>query len=299
MSQALAPGTAIGQDYRLERLLGEGGMGAVWQATRLVDGAAVAIKFVKAGRHAVEVSRRLLREARVGSAIQHPNVVRVYDVFQYGERPAVVMELLSGENLRQKIERERRLSLEEAVNLLLPVISAVGTAHALGVIHRDLKPEYVFLSREQHLTVPRVLEFGVAKLTASEGLTMASAEITSTGSLLGTPGYMAPEQLGGEELDQRADIWSLGVILYEVLSGGRPIEGEGIGQIFKNMMTSAITPIEIIAPELPAEISDLSSRMLARDKADRPFDLRSVYLALEPFAQAPSIRFGPAAPSAR
>jgi serine/threonine-protein kinase len=206
----------------------------------------------------------------------------------------IVMERLIGENLRDKLDRERSLGMEEAASVLLPVISAVGTAHAYGVIHRDLKPENVFLALERGVIRSLVLDFGVAKLTASEGITAASAAITDTGAVVGTPMYMAPEQIMGEPIDHRVDIWALGAILYEVLSGGRPIDGEGFGQIFKNLMTSAITPLRVIAPELPPGLTELVDRMLARDRDDRPLDLRSVYEALEPFTQTPSLRFGAA-----
>jgi eukaryotic-like serine/threonine-protein kinase len=291
-------GDVIGDAYRLDTQLGEGGMGAVWAATHLSSGRTAALKLVKASRHSAETRRRLLREARVSTTINHPNIVRVFSVFELADgKPVIVMERLVGENLREKLDRELSLGVEEAASALLPVISAVGTAHAYGVIHRDLKPENVFLALERGLIRTCVLDFGVAKLTASEGITAASAALTDTGAVVGTPMYMAPEQIMGEVVDHRADIWALGVILYEALSGGRPIDGEGFGQIFKNLMTSAIAPLRMIAPALPPSLTELVDRMLARDRNDRPLDLRSVYEALEPFAQAPSLRFGGAAPS--
>jgi eukaryotic-like serine/threonine-protein kinase len=268
-------------------------MGAVWAATHLPSGAVAALKLVKASRHSAETRRRLLREARVSTTISHPNIVRVFSVFELEDGlPVIVMERLSGENLRQKLDRETALDVEEAASVLLPVISAVGTAHSYGVVHRDLKPENVFLALESDLIRPCVLDFGVAKLTASEGLTAASAALTDTGAVVGTPMYMAPEQIMGEVIDHRADVWAVGVLLYEALSGARPIEGEGFGQVFKNLMTSAITPLAMVAPDLPQRLTELVDRMLARDKSDRPLDLRSVYEALEPFAHTPSLRFG-------
>jgi eukaryotic-like serine/threonine-protein kinase len=293
-----SPAASIGA-YRLERQLGEGGMGTVWAATHAETGASVALKLVKSTEAKPEQRRRMLREARVAAAINHPNVVRVLDVFEADDgSPVIVMEHLHGETLREKLDRELQLNLEEAITLLLPVISAVGTAHSLGIIHRDLKPENIFFARAPGALEPRVLDFGTVKLTATGDLA-ASIQLTAPGSLIGTPLYMAPEQITAEPLDHRADIWSLGVVLYESLSGGRPVDGAGYEQLVVRLLMSAIVPLRAVAPDLPSEVTDLVDRMLSRDPNGRPWDLRSVYTVLEPFARVPSLRFGTAQPDAR
>src|SRR5262245_50433430 len=231
-------------------------MGEVWAATHALTRRPVAMKFVQSGRseHS-EMRRRLIREAQVASAVQHPNVVEVLDVFELdAETPVMVMELLHGETLGAKLKREQKLTLSETATLLLPVVSAVGTAHARGIVHRDLKPDNLFLAGVRDgSTVVKVLDFGIAKLAA--GLEPSA---TQTGATLGTPCYMAPEQaLADKYLDHRVDIWALGVTLYECLSGSRPIEGESVGQVVINLMSIGIVPLERLVPGLHSEISAL------------------------------------------
>jgi len=271
--------------YRLERRLGEGGMGAVWAATHTVTGRSVALKFVRGPAHArAEMRRRLLREARAASAVAHPNVVEVLDAFEHDEEtPVMVMELLTGETLRERIDRKETLSMAETAALLLPVISAVGAAHARGVVHRDLKPDNIFLTD----TAVRVLDFGIAKLAEPE-----PGMVTQTGSTVGTPCYMAPEQaLGERDVDHRADIWALGVILYECLSGVRPIEGETVGQVVMHLVSTGITPLEHVALGVPSDVAALVGRMLSRERTRRPGDLREVADTLARFGDAAAPSF--------
>jgi serine/threonine-protein kinase len=251
----LETGRIVAGRYRLDRLLGQGGMGEVWAATHQVTRRSVAMKFVRGTGHArPELRRRFMREARAASAVQHPNVVEVFDVFELdAETPVMVMELLSGETLGRRLAREGQLDLDQALALLVPAVSAVGAAHALGVVHRDLKPENLFLSRAsgstEFETVVKVLDFGIAKLSSEMA---GETGVTETGTTLGTPCYMAPEQAMAErELDHRVDVWAFGVILYETLSGARPIEGDTVGQVVKHLMTTGITPLERVVPGLP------------------------------------------------
>ena len=286
MSAPLSPGTVIAGRYRLDRLLGRGGMGQVWAATHEVTLRSVALKLLNAPVHLQpDRRRRFYREARAASAVHHPNVVQISDFFDLEDgTPVMVMDLLEGETLGERLAREQSLALGEAVDVLLPVISAVGTAHAIGIVHRDLKPDNVFLARGAggHLDV-RVLDFGIAKLGAAiEGDMSDSDALTGTGAMLGTPSYMSPEQSFGEKtVDHRTDIWSLGVMLYEALAGTRPIDGENKGRVLHRLATEAITPIQVLMPELPEEVAELVGRMLMRDPADRPEDLRAVRAILE------------------
>jgi serine/threonine-protein kinase len=243
-----------------------------------------------------------MREARAASAVQHPNVVEVIDVFELdAETPVMVMELLSGETLGRRLARQGQLELDEALAFLLPAVSAVGTAHALGVVHRDLKPENLFLARstspgENEMTV-KVLDFGIAKLSAEMA---GETGVTETGTTLGTPCYMAPEQAMAErELDHRVDVWAFGVIMYETLSGARPIDGDTIGQVVKHLMTTGITPLERVVPGLPAPLTALVDRMLSRERARRPEDLREVFDVLSGLTTVKARAFGAPGSQAR
>src|SRR5688572_27447613 len=221
MSTEPAPGALIGRRYQLDALLGEGGMGSVWAATHTVTRRRYALKFLKTiAGHRDDLRKRFWREASLASRVKHPNVVGVHDLFQTEESILVmVMDLLEGQTLGARLREVRQLSLSEAASYLVPAISAVGAAHALGIVHRDLKPENIFLAGCAGAPAVKVLDFGIAKLTQT-GESAASG-VTATGSLLGTPCYMSPEQAFGErDVDHRADIWSFGVILYEALAGG-------------------------------------------------------------------------------
>ncbi len=288
-------GVVLAGRFALERRLGRGGMGDVWAATNTVTGRKVAIKLLH-GEDAADptVRKRFLREARAASRVQHPNVVEILDVLELDDgAPAMVMERLEGESLGQRLRRERTLSLSDTASLLLPAITAVGAAHAAGVVHRDLKPDNIFISKgHEGVTVVKVLDFGIAKI-AGEGEGGVTAGLTGTGAMLGTPYYMAPEQLFTDEtIDYRCDIWSLGIILYECLAGRRPARGDNFADIVKVIATRAITPLEKVAPDVPDEIIALVSRMLAFEKEGRPKSLREVCDVLRHHTDVLATSFG-------
>jgi serine/threonine-protein kinase len=270
---ALRPGVVVEGRYRLDHLLGEGGVGVVWAATHVTMARPVALKFLKSKEE--ELTKRFEREARVTAAIAHPCIVQVHDVFTMPDKTSVmVMDLLNGESLGTRLERGA-LAVDEARQVLLPVVSAVGTAHAAGVVHRDLKPENVFLAT----TGVKVLDFGLAKLMA-DGTMSASTRLTRSGFVMGTPYYMAPEQVFADrEIDHRVDVWALGVILYECLAGVRPIKGKSLGAIFRAITSGNIKPLGEVAPQTPPALGALVGRMMSLDKAQRP-DLREVWAAL-------------------
>ena len=288
----LAQGQVIAERYRLERLLGEGGMGAVWSAVHLVTRKPVALKFIKEldDARTPQVRRRFLREARAASAVRHPNVVQVHDILELEDgSPVMVMDLLEGEALAARLARDVRLSLGDTARILVPVISAVGTAHAAGVVHRDLKPDNIFLahapdgSTETKIDV-KVLDFGIAKFTSAELEAQTAGGLTQTGAMLGTPYYMSPEQAFGEnDIDHRADIWALGVILYECLAGQRPVEGDNVGQVIKVIVTGGIVPLEKAMPSLPRDVTDLVGRMLVQKRDERIGDLREAATILRKY----------------
>ena len=262
----LSPGIVVAGRFRLERLLGTGGMGEVWAAEHLVTRRKVALKLVRAA--AEERGRlRVQREARAAGAVHHPGILPVIDVLELDDgTPALLMDLLSGRSLGARLAATGPLTSIEAARVLLPVAEAVRAAHAKGVIHRDLKPDNVFLCDDGSV---KVLDFGVAKVvTPGEGERL---DLTRTGELIGTPHYMAPEQAFGErDLDGRIDIWALGVTLYECLAGARPFAGESLGQLLRAVSAGRIEPIGARVPGLPPQLARLCDRMLAVDRERRP-----------------------------
>ena len=288
-------GEIVATRYRLEHLLGEGGMGQVWAATHTVTRKAVALKILKStGAANPDLLRRFLREARAASAVRHPNVVQIHDIVQMEDGvPIMVMDLLEGESLGQRLAREGYLSLPELAKVLVPVLSAIGTAHALGIVHRDLKPDNIFLERTPTgTTVPKVLDFGIAKLSATEGDAAETNALTKTGSMLGTPYYMSPEQAFGErDVDARSDVWAVGIILYECLTGRRPVDGDNFGQILKVITTGGIVPLRGVMPALPEEILTLADAMLTVDRKQRRASLHDAYDALRAYTDAAATSF--------
>jgi serine/threonine protein kinase len=288
----MEPGSVVGERYQLDRILGEGGMGTVWAATHTVTRKAVALKFLHPEQSAdPTIRQRFLREARAACAVRHPNVVAVHDVFETEDgAPLMVMDLLLGETLASKLAREGPLPLPEVVRIMAPVISAVATAHTLGIVHRDLKPENIFLAvgPDKNGVEVKVLDFGIAKLTSFEGLAANTSALTADGGMLGTPFYMSPEQVDGErDIDHRSDIWALGIILYQCLSGTMPTNGENLGQVFKIITRGTIAPLSDVVPGLPRDVSNLVSRMMSRERSGRPQSLEEVALALGAPASIP------------
>ncbi|WP_394829691.1 serine/threonine-protein kinase [Pendulispora albinea] len=268
-------GAIVGGRYRLLRFLGEGGLGIVWSAADQggPDTAreAFALKFLKATEAAR--AKRFVREGRVTAALRHPNIVHVHDAFEAeGFPPVIVMDLLQGETLRACMRRVGRIELAPTITVLRSIVSALGEAHARGVVHRDLKPDNVFLSETQAGgRIVKVLDFGLAKLTALEGGFAATSPLTNSGHIVGTPTYMAPEQIFGEkDIDARADIWSLGVLAFECLSARRPVEGRTLGHALRAISTGKLTPLSEVAPDLPPAMTGLVMQMLSIDRSRRP-----------------------------
>ncbi len=283
----------VADRFRLDELIGEGGMAEVWAATHLHTGKTSALKFLSSEYtgHA-EARKRFLREARAASMVEHPNVVCIHDVLELEDGTLVmVMDRLVGENLGERLERLGRLSLDTTATIMAQVVSAVGSGHAVGVVHRDLKPENIFLT--DGIEGVRVLDFGIAKLT--ERAVDGSGNLTATGSVLGTPYYMAPEQVFGEkDLDARADVWSVGVILYECLAGERPFEGENPGQILKSILASTPEPLEELVPEIPQALAAHIGKLLQRRRSARSDDLAETFEVLRGLAAGLGRSFGAA-----
>ena len=257
-------GQVVAGRYRLERVVGEGGMGVVWAAFDLLTGREVALKKLKTATS--ELSRRFEREARVGQVIGHPNVLEIRAALSLPDGTTViVMDLLHGRSLASDLAVRGPLPIAETLSIMVPLASAVRAAHAKGVVHRDLKPGNVFLATDDDAQPPVVmlLDFGLAKiLTTDDG---AAEKLTRTGALLGTPHYMAPEQLVGEPAGPAADVWALAVITFECLTGKRPLEGRTMAQLVRSATTGNIARLPATA-----RIAPLVNRMLASDPAARP-----------------------------
>jgi serine/threonine-protein kinase len=218
------PGAIIGDKYRLIRVIGRGGMGAVWVAHNIALDVEVAIKLMRRDRATPEAAARFTTEARAAARLGHPSIVRVFD---FGETsrgdPFIVMELLHGESFGALLNRKKKLSATVAVQTLLPVAHALAAAHAKGIVHRDLKPDNILLAKDETgVVTPKLVDFGIAKLVSTD----PDRHFTIAGEVLGSPDYMSPEQARGEDdIDERSDIWTFCVLLYEAIVGRRPFDG--------------------------------------------------------------------------
>ncbi|WP_437866055.1 serine/threonine-protein kinase [Sorangium sp. So ce363] len=272
---SLPAGKIIAGRFRIERLIGRGGMGEVYAARNVGTGRDVALKMIRGVADAAQ-TRRFLREAKAATAIQHPNVIEVLDVFEEDHTPVMVMELLRGEPLSGLRKRRGALQLYEAARLLVPVASALRAAHEKGIVHRDLKPDNIFLSEPQAGgCVPKVLDFGIAKVLDPTSISSETqGGNTSTGSILGTPHYMSFEQAMSEkDIDHRADIWAMGVILFEALTGRRPLEFENLGEMYTAFLQREVPSIRSAVPDLPADVAGVLDRCLQKRREDRLDDL--------------------------
>jgi serine/threonine protein kinase len=272
---AYKAGDVIDGKYELVSKAGKGSMGEVWVATHLALRSSVAIKIINPEVLLPVIAERLLREARAAATVNHPSIVRVFDL---GETPAagpfIVMELLEGESLRQRLDRDGPLKPEEAVALLLPIASAMQAAHGHGIIHRDLKPDNIMLARtDTGATRPKLVDFGIAKL--------AWTEPDGTGAMMiGTPDYMSPEQArGGDSLDHRTDLWSFCVLLYEVLAGETPFSGETTWEVLRTIVEEPATSLAECAVT-DAALWTILERGLSKDPSARWSSMRELGDAL-------------------
>jgi serine/threonine-protein kinase len=282
-------GDTIAGKYRIEAILGRGGMGVVYAARHAISERRVAVKWMEADLQSEpDALERFLREARAMGRIDHPNVVGVLDVGTEGPVAYLVMEILRGESLRARMEREGKLSVETALALLLPAMEGVEAAHRAGVVHRDLKPENLFVATTAAGTVTKVLDFGISKLAEKEVLGQQAKQLTKSGHVIGTPTYMAPEQIHGTTVDARTDVWALATILYEMLSGRTPFEADSFGALLVAIATEPYVPLD---PALvPPNVARLVHKGLAKEPKDRFQSVAELARALEPFAKGASFR---------
>jgi serine/threonine-protein kinase len=261
------PGAIVGGRFRLERLLATGAMGAVWQAHHLELDTAVAVKFMAAGGGGSAAARaRFEREAKAAAQLQSPHVVKILAYGVDEDTPYLAMELLTGEDLRARLEREGRLSLPALSVIVGQLAKALKLAHEAGIVHRDLKPSNVFLARSGDDEIVKVLDFGVAK---AQGAAAGATESTATGLLLGSPAYMSPEQARGGALDHRSDLWSVGVICYVALTGRRPFAGDHVGDVLVKICTAEVPPATTVVPAVGPAIDRFFERALCKSPDGR------------------------------
>jgi len=265
-------GQLLDGKYRLESVLGRGGMGVVYKATHIHIDTQYAVKVLHpelvANQSAIE---RFRIEARSAGRIRHPNAIQVTDFGITPERFVyLVMEMVDGISLRKLLENEQVLNLDRTNHILAQACAAVDAAHQRGVIHRDLKPDNIIITQSEGVDSVKVLDFGIAKLRDTSSLTRpTSAPLTQAGTLIGTPEYMSPEQCRGKQLDPRSDIYSLGIILYEMLCGMQPFVGDTTLEIVIQQLNNPPRPLRVVDPRIPEEIERVVMRALDKDPGGR------------------------------
>ncbi|MDI1480573.1 serine/threonine-protein kinase [Polyangium sp. y55x31] len=287
-------GHVIGDKYRVKALLGEGGMGAVYEAEHLAIGRIVAVKVLHP-KHAQQADSvaRLKHEARIAGSIGHPNICEIYDLGRLEDgTPYLVMERLVGETLDQRIKRDGALPERDVADVMHQVLSALTAAHAKAIIHRDLKPENVFLVRKAGVPpIAKLLDFGISKAIDED----TSTDLTMPGIVMGTPYYMAPEQARGDRgLDHRVDLWAAGVILYEALTGRRPFVARNYNALLVQILTSKHRSLSEVRPNVTRGLERVVDKALAKMREDRYQNALEfqdgLRRALEPEAPPPSRR---------
>ncbi len=257
----LVEGAEIAGRFRLERKLGEGGMGEVWTAIHMTLDVPCAVKFIHAEAASNTVARaRFEREAKAAAQLRSAHVVQILDYGVCGEVPYIAMEYLEGEDLRERLRQHPRLTPRDTARIVSEIGKALAKAHSAGIVHRDLKPENVFLVKDEDGEVAKVLDFGVAKQTQS------LEAHTTTGALLGTPYYMSPEQAQGTKaVDHRSDLWSLAVVTYRCLTGVLPFQSQALGDLLIKIVTGPLPVPSQVAAGLPPAFDGWWARASQRD----------------------------------
>ena len=255
---------ALGKQFTVGDLLGEGGFAAVFRVRDHAQNRDVAVKVLDLGlTPSPGLAERFVREARTSGQLEHPHIVPIYKVGGYkNEVLYIVMRCVDGASVRQLLERNQRLSIVDAARIARQVADALGYAHTRGIVHRDVKPDNILLDGSGHVLVT---DFGIAK-AAQEA---SASQLTTEGMVVGTPHYMSPEQATGERVDGRSDVYALGVVLYQMLAGAPPFEGESAQSVLMKQATVDPLPIRQLRGDVPAALATVIERMLAKDPADR------------------------------
>lgn len=265
-----SPATVLAGRYALRAEIGRGGCAVIYEAHDLRLGRLVALKMVKEGARDVHANARLEREARAGAAIHHPNVCGIVDAgFLEDRRPYLVMERLHGETLAALLRRVQVVSAQDAIDVALQLLSALHAAHSVGVVHRDVKPDNVFLvGRNGCGPLVKLLDFGMCRRAAPE--MKDDLTLTRAGQVVGTPEYMSPEQVSGNrDFDARIDLYAVGVMLYEALSGQRAFSGKNAREVVVSVLVRALPPLRSVRPEVPLALDRIVARAMERDASFR------------------------------
>lgn len=274
----LEEGAIINDRYRLASAIGEGAMGEVWKAEdqTLKRNVAIKVLFLQTARDPNTVLEQFLREARIAASVQHRNVIQTVDFGTSDNLPFMVMELLNGESLEDRMAREPKPTVPEILQIANLTLRGLAAVHDAGIVHRDLKPANIFLQKEHDGVFPKILDFGI-----SRSLEGPSAIKTTEGLIVGTPDYMSPEQARGEaDIDRRSDIYSMGAILYEGISGQLPFVADTIGELIVEIVTKSPRPLKELCPDLPPILSAVIGQAMARDREERFVDARVMRTAL-------------------
>jgi serine/threonine-protein kinase len=287
LPEAFAVGRVLGGKFRVEGVVGGGGMGIVVAARHLALDQRVAIKFLRPEvSHDAETVARFAREARAAVRVRSEHVARVLDVGEAdGGAPFLVMELLEGHTMAAELARRRRLPTEEAVDYVLQLCEALAEAHAAGIVHRDLKPENLFLTDRAHgWRALKVLDFGISKAAPTGAGGGRDALLTQTLSMMGSPMYMSPEQIRAtKHVDHRADIWSVGIVLYEMLAGRAAYQAGSITELCANVLEESPEPLARAAPSVPAGLAAAVDRCLEKNVRRRYQNVGELAVDLLPF----------------
>jgi len=282
------PGDRLAGRYRIERKLGSGGMGIVFAARHEELGELFAVKLMRVQEAELEeTSKRFLREARAAARLRNEHVARVVDAGKdESGRQYLVMEYLKGRNLGDVLHERGPLPVEDAVGYVLQACVGVAEAHRHGIIHRDLKPENLFLAKQaDRLPLVKVLDFGISKFLPGKGMSGADSVVTSPSLVMGSPGYTSPEQLRTpDKIDVRTDVWSLGVILYKLLSGTMPFAKGEIADVMVAVISEEPPLLAALVSSIPLELSAVVARAMAKDADERFQSVAELAIALRPWA---------------
>lgn len=283
-------GTILDERYQVVGVIGQGGMGTVYEAKQLTVGRMVALKVLKPeNAQKPDAIARLRHEARIVSQLGHPNICEVFDIGQLADgTPYLVMERLRGKTLAERIQEGEPINVTELVEVTMQVLAGLETAHKKNIIHRDMKPDNIFLAERASGIVAKILDFGISKATVPDEL---AHHLTRTGMVMGTPYYMAPEQAMGERsLDGRVDVWGVGICLFEALTGRRPFVAKNYNALLVQILTVPTPSIRSIRADVPPALATVIERTLEKRREQRYQSARELAEALTPFRKVRSAR---------
>jgi serine/threonine protein kinase len=281
-------GNTLNEKYEIERVIGQGGMGVVYQARHLLIERKLAVKVLSQEiATKPEIVKRFYNEARTAANIGHDHIIEITDMGVFGKSPYIVMEYLEGTSLWDYME-DKVLSVEDAVGIVMQVLDALDAVHKKDVVHRDLKPDNIFLIKKPGTTkFVKILDFGISKLKPVES---TDPTLTKTGTVLGTPAYMSPEQAGGlKEQDLRIDIYAVGAILYEMLTGHTPFMGDNYNALIAAILTAEPKKPRELNPDIPRPLQDIIMKALVKEPDKRFQDCGTFMKALRPFTPSWSV----------